>query len=464
MISLTSLLGDFDSLRQEREPLQPHAAIMLDEHKKKQYAALVTMFMLAGGQVNAKQERLLGLWLKALSLNTSLADVLESALQMNIDALRNAIAVIEQHDLVEHCLVDILVFIRIGGASSDTIRALLAEWVTLLNISKEKVSDAVIFASRILGATDMPAFSLEFCPAQYGVWLEFFATPITQADLENGIESGAWLVTSDITVEKEVTINNAELWFVGNTTLAFNGAGNTLIKKTLLRRPLVMVSHPNLVLILEDSSVEGVYQHNMLVTAMLVEAADRFVSRRCHYQTVDARTYYFGAEVPFEFEGGSFSCCGNKAKNGGAIASSTGTTITNKLSGVKFKNCVANIGAVIYMHYAAEETFYQCEIINCHSDVDFGKYNAGSIYLLDANSGFMIASTVINSNISLRDTWHHSDSVFIVDSLLKGSMINFSREHGIRNKFLCQKTKSISDINNQQVKNHYSSLPNSLSF
>jgi hypothetical protein len=69
MISLTSLLGDFDSLRQEREPLQPHAAIMLDEPKKKQYAALVVMFMLAGGEVNAKQERLLGLWLKALSLN-----------------------------------------------------------------------------------------------------------------------------------------------------------------------------------------------------------------------------------------------------------------------------------------------------------------------------------------------------------------------------------------------------------
>jgi hypothetical protein len=464
MISLTSLLGDFDSLRQEREPLQPHAAIMLDEPKKKQYAALVVMFMLAGGEVNAKQERLLGLWLKALSLNASLADVLECAQQMNMDALRNAIAVIEQHDLVEHCLVDILVFIRIGGASSDTITALLAEWVTLLKISKEKVSDAVIFASRILGATDMPAFSLEFCPTQYGVWLEFFATPITQADLENGIEGGAWLVTSDITVEKEVTINNAELWFVGNTTLAFNGAGNTLIKKTLLRRPLVTVSHPNLVLILEDSSVEGVYQHNMLVTAVLVKAADRFVSRRCHYQTVDARTYYFGTEVPFEFEGGSFSCCGNKAKNGGAIASRTGTNITNKLSGVKFKNCVANIGAVIYMHYAAEKTFYQCEIINCHSEMEFGNNNAGAIYLVDVENKFMNASTVINSNISLFDTYRHSRATFIVGSLLKQCTIFYSREDDNRNKYISEKTELKSGITNQQIKKHSSYLTKSLSF
>ena len=128
MNNLNFWLESFDKLRVERNPFKAHIiADSLNEHEQNQYAVLQAAFVLANGAINQDQERLYGFWLAAINNNLSLSNVITQAQAVDLDALRDGINLLEDKGLIEHFLVDVLVFSRLVGGLTENLKTILGE-------------------------------------------------------------------------------------------------------------------------------------------------------------------------------------------------------------------------------------------------------------------------------------------------------------------------------------------------
>lgn len=346
MNNLNFWLESFDKLRVERNPFKAHIiANSLNEHEQNQYAVLQAAFVLANGAINQDQERLYGFWLAAINNNLSLSNIITQAQSVDLDILRDGINLLEEKGLIEHFLIDVLVFTRLTGGLTDNLKNILGEWCQLLSLNEVQLNDVIALTDHILSVEEPHVVSMtETIRALLlnDVWAEFFTTKLTKSKLESKITQGIWLIESDIETESAVEFENSIIIFSNNAKLDIKNASinlrNTGLVKSIFNIEASNVSFDNVTAV-------GDFNADDKVTAFTLCHCDEFNVANSSFELKNARCFKFkDEESKGLFEVTTFKNCGNEYLNGG---------VTNYKQGVKFKNCDflncnALIGGIIY--------------------------------------------------------------------------------------------------------------------
>ncbi|PLC59111.1 hypothetical protein [Photobacterium carnosum] len=365
MNNLNFWLESFDKLRVERNPFKAHIiAESLNEHEQNQYAVLQAAFVLANGAINQDQERLYGFWLAAINNNLSLSNVITQAQAVDLDALRDGINLLEEKGLIEHFLIDVLVFTRLSGALSDNLKTILGEWCQLLSLSEAQLNDVIALTDHILGVEEPHVVSMTETVRTLllnDVWAEFFTTKLTKSQLESKITQGIWLIESDIEIELAVEFENSIINFSNNAKLDIKNASINL-NNTGLVKPIFNIEASNVNF--DNVMVLGDFNADDKVTAFTLCHCNEFNVANSSFELKNARCFKFkDEESKGLFEATTFKNCGNEYLNGGVASYNRGV----KFNSCEFTECIANIGGAIYAFSMLENTLIKCKIDDCYS-------------------------------------------------------------------------------------------------
>ncbi|MHA6605214.1 hypothetical protein [Photobacterium damselae] len=460
MNNLNFWLESFDKLRVERNPFKAHIiANSLNEHEQNQYAVLQAAFVLANGAINQDQERLYGFWLAAINNNLSLSNVITQAQAVDLDALRDGINLLEEKGLVEHFLVDILVFSRLSGGLTDNLKTILGEWCQLLSLNEAQLNDVIAFTDYILGVEEPHVVSMTetirtLLPND--VWAEFFTTKLTKSKLESKITQGIWLIESDIETESTVEFENSIIIFSNNAKLDIKNASINL-KNTGLVKPIFNIEESNVSF--DNVTAVGDFNADDKVTAFTLCHCNKFNVANSYIELKNARCFKFKGEASKGlFDATVFKKCGNEYLNGGVV---------NYKKGVKFKNCDflncnALIGGVIYCKTVMESSIVSCKIDNCNSINICNNENVGCIYsyTYEKSTTGLIINSIINSNVSFYegDSFYsgYNERLFVNSKLLaKFNYYNIYNDYDDNYRYVLDYLSiALSDVNNSYDKNH----------
>ncbi|MCG3844858.1 hypothetical protein [Photobacterium damselae] len=365
MNNLNFWLESFDKLRIERNPFKAHIiANSLNEHEQNQYVVLQAAFVLANGAINQDQERLYGFWLAAINNNLSLSNVITQAQAVDLDALRDGINLLEEKGLVEHFLVDVLVFSRLSGSLTDNLKAILGEWCQLLSLNEAQLNDVIALTDHILCVEEPKVVSMTevIKPLLLNdVWAEFFTTKLTKSKLESKITQGIWLIESDIETESAVEFENSIIIFSNNAKLDIKNSSINL-KNTGLFKPIFNIEASNVSF--DNVTAIGNFNADDKVTAFTLCHCDEFNVTNSFFELKNARCFKFkDEESKGLFDTTVFKHCGNQYLNGGVANYKQRV----KFNSCEFTECIANRGGAIYAFSMLENTLIKCKLDDCYS-------------------------------------------------------------------------------------------------
>ncbi|MCD9530391.1 hypothetical protein [Photobacterium carnosum] len=422
MNNLNFWLESFDKLRVERNPFKAHIiANLLNEHEQNQYAVLQAAFVLANGAINQDQERLYGFWLAAINNNLSLSNVITQAQAVDLDALRDGINLLEEKGLIEHFLVDTLVFIRLAGSLTDNLKTILGEWCQLLSLNEAPLNDVIALTDHILGVEDPKVVKLT--PTMElllinQIWQEFYVKPLTKEMLTNSINGGVWSVENTISTECDINLNNTVVMFKNTATIKQINSKLTLTNVGLINPVFDLY---NVAMSFEQVVAVGGFDKEQKITSFTSNSTPDFSIKKSKFELINARCFKFkDEESKGLFDTTVFENCGNEYLNGG---------VANYGQGIKFKNCNflncnALIGGVIYCKTILDSSIVSCKIDNCNSITICDNINIGCIYsytYIKSAAGLIIDS-IINSNVSFYEgeffSYYHKERLFVNSKLL----------------------------------------------
>ena len=461
MNNLNFWLESFDKLRVERNPFKAHIiANLLNEHEQNQYAVLQAAFVLANGAINQDQERLYGFWLAAINNNLSLSNVITQAQAVDLDALRDGINLLEEKGLIEHFLVDTLVFIRLSGSLTDNLKTILGEWCQLLSLNEAPFNDIIALTDHILGVEDPKVVKLT--PTMEllltnKIWKEFYVKPLTKEMLTNSINGGIWSLEKAISTECDINLTNTVVIF--KNTAAINQTNSKLILNNVrLINPVFDLY--NVAMSFEQVVAVGEFDKEQKITSFTSNSTSDFSIKNSKFELINARCFKFKDEASKGlFEDAVFENCGNEYLNGG---------VANYGQGIKFKNCNflncnALIGGVIYCKTILDSSIISCEIDNCNSIIICNNENVGCIYSYTYEKSItgLIIDSVINSNVSFyegEDFYSGRDERLFVNSklLAKFNYYNICNYYDDANDYryvLDYSSIALSDVNKSYDKN-----------
>ncbi|WP_318497999.1 hypothetical protein [Photobacterium leiognathi] len=365
MKNLNFWLESFDKMRVERNPFKAHiTADSLNEHEQNQYAVLQATFVLANGVINQDQERLYGFWLTAINNNLSLSNVITQAQAIDLDILRDGINLLEERGLVDHFLVDVLVFIRLAGGLSDNLKIILGEWCQLLSLNEVQLNDVITLTDHILAVKEPKPVKLTTTMELLltnQIWLEFYVKPLTKETLTNSINGGIWLVEDTISTEYDINITNAVIMFKNTSEIVLKNSKLTLTNVGLIN-PIFNLYY--VVMSFEQVVAVGGFDKEQKITSFISNSTPKFSIMNSKFELINARCFKFkDEEVNGLFESTTFKYCGNEYLNGGVISYKQGV----KFKSCEFTECVAKIGGAIYAFGMLENTLMKCKVDNCYS-------------------------------------------------------------------------------------------------
>ncbi|MEC6908067.1 hypothetical protein VXS04_10335 [Photobacterium piscicola] len=425
MNNLNFWLESFDKLRVERNPFKAHIiADSLNEHEQNQYAVLQAAFVLANGAINQDQERLYGFWLAAINNNLSLSNVITQAQAVDLDALRDGINLLEEKGLVEHFLVDVLVFTRLVGGLTDNLKTILGEWCQLLSLNEVQLNDVIALTDHILGIEEPKVVKLT--PTMEllltnKIWQEFYVKPLTKVILTNSINGGIWSLEDTISTECDINLTNTVVIFKNTATIKQINSKLTLTNVGLINPVFDLY---NVAMSFEQVVAIGEFDKEKKITSFTSNSTPDFSIKKSKFELINSRCFKFkDEESKGLFDTTVFKYCGNEYLNGGVASYKRGV----KFNSCEFSECTANIGGVLYTNILIINSIVNCIIDNCHSHLKWDDlYDAGCIYCHQSEYS-SIADSNINSKISIHyvDDCYGSRS-FIVNSLVSSNMYYYS--------------------------------------
>ena len=418
MNNLNFWLESFDKLRVERNPFKAHIiANLLNEHEQNQYAVLQAAFVLANGAINQDQERLYGFWLAAINNNLSLSNVITQAQAVDLDALRDGINLLEEKGLIEHFLVDTLVFIRLAGSLTDNLKTILGEWCQLLSLNEAPLNDIIALTDHILGVEDPKVVKLT--PTMElllinQIWQEFYVKPLTKEMLTNSINGGIWSLEKAISTECDINLTNTVVIF--KNTAAINQTNSKLILNNVrLINPVFDLY--NVAMSFEQVVAVGEFDKEQKITSFTSNSTPEFSIRNSKFELRNSRCFKFkDEESKGLFDTTVFKYCGNEYLNGGVASYKRGV----KFNSCEFSECTANIGGVLYTNILIINSIVNCIIDNCHSHLKWDDlYDAGCIYCHQSEY-----SSIVGSNINSEMSIYYVDDCYGSCSLIVNSLVS----------------------------------------
>ncbi|WP_318455087.1 hypothetical protein [Photobacterium leiognathi] len=399
MKNLNFWLESFDKLRVERNPFKAHiTADSLNEHEQNQYAVLQATFVLANGVINQDQERLYGFWLTAINNNLSLSNVITQAQAIDLDVLRDGINLLEERGLVDHFLVDVLVFIRLAGGLSDNLKTILGEWCQLLSLSEAQLNDVITLTDHILAVKEpkpvklTPTMELLLTNE---IWQEFYVKPLTKEMLNNSINGGIWSLEKAISTECDINLTNTVVIFKNTATIKQINSKLILINVGLINPVFDLY---NVAMSFEKVIAVGKFDKEQKITSFTSNSTPEFSIKKSKFELINARCFKFkDEESKGLFDTTVFKYCGNEYLNGGVASYKQGV----KFNSCKFSDCISKIGSVIYCQSLIKNSIKNCKLISCDSKLKWDAlYNAGGIYCNSSEYNSIVDSK-IKSSISI---------------------------------------------------------------
>jgi hypothetical protein len=400
MNNLNFWLESFDKLRVERNPFKAHIiADSLNEHEQNQYAVLQAAFVLANGAINQDQERLYGFWLAAINNNLSLSNVITQAQAVDLDALRDGINLLEEKGLIEHFLVDTLVFIRLAGSLTDNLKTILGEWCQLLSLNEAPLNDVIALTDHILGVEDPKVVKLTSTMELLltnQIWQEFYVKPLTKEMLTNSINGGIWSVEDTISIECDINFTNIIVIFKNLSKIDHKNSKLILTNVGLINPVFDLY---NVAMVFEQVIAVGEFDKEQKITSFTSNSTPDFAIRNSKFELINSRCFKFkDEETKGLFEATVFKNCGNEYLNGGVASYKRGV----KFNSCEFLECTANVGGAVYAYNMLNDTFVSCVINNCMSvekingQFDYAIYTRKSEYKFILNSNFSSSIVVYN--------------------------------------------------------------------
>lgn len=461
MNNLNFWLESFDKLRVERNPFKAHIiAESLNEHEQNQYAVLQAAFVLANDAINQDQERLYGFWLAAINNNLSLSNVITQAQAVDLDALRDGINLLEEKGLIEHFLVDVLVFIRLTGGLTDNIKTILGEWCQLLSLNEAQLNDIIALTDHILGVEEPKVVKLTDVMERLlanKIWQEFYVKPLTKEILTNSINGGVWLIEKAISTECDINLTNTVIIFKNTATIKQIKSKLTLTNVGLINPVFDLY---NVAMSFEQVVAIGEFDKEKKITSFTSNSTPDFSIKKSKFELINSRCFKFkDEESKGLFEATVFKNCGNEYLNGG---------VANYGQGVKFKNCDflncnALIGGIIYSKTILDSSIVSCKIDDCNSTTISNNENIGCIYshtYIKSTAGLIIDS-VINSNVSFYEGEYfycsHNERLFVNSKLLaKFNYYNICNGNDDDFRYVLDSSSiALSNVNYSYGKNQY---------
>ncbi|HIF9268111.1 TPA: hypothetical protein ACX6Q4_003831 [Photobacterium damselae] len=423
MNNLNFWLENFDKLRVERNPFKAHIiANSLNEYEQNQYAVLQAAFVLANDAISQDQERLYGFWLAAINHNLSLSNVITQAQVVDLDALRDGINLLEEKGLVEHFLVDVLVFTRLAGGLTDNLKTILGEWCQLLSLNEVQLNDVIALTDHILGVEEpkpvklTPAMELLLTNQ---IWQEFYGKPLTTEILSNPINGGFWSVENTIAIECDINLTNTIVIFKNTTAINQINSKLTLNNVRLINPVFDLY---NVSMSFEQVVAVGEFDKEQKITSFISNSTPEFSIKNSKFELINARCFKFKDEASEGlFEDTVFENCGNEYLNGGVASYKQGV----KFNSCEFKECIANVGGAVYAYNMLTDTFISCDINNCTSiekindQFDYAIYTRESEHKFILNSHFS-SSIVVYQICDCDGGSRYSDYRLLWNSKLEG--------------------------------------------
>ncbi|MBY3787889.1 hypothetical protein HPQ32_05475 [Photobacterium carnosum] len=400
MNNLNFWLESFDKMRVERNPFKAHIiANSLNEHEQNQYVVLQAAFVLANGAINQDQERLYGFWLAAINNNLSLSNVITQAQAVDLDALRDGINLLEEKGLIEHFLVDVLVFTRLGGGLTDNLKTILGEWCQLLSLNEAQLNDVIALTDHILDVEGPKVVKLtptmELLLTNQ-IWQEFYVKPLTKEMLTNSINGGIWSLEKAISTECDINLTNTVVIFKNTANIKQINSKLTLTNVGLINPVFDLY---NVAMSFEQIIAVGKFDKEQKITSFTSNSTPDFSIRNSKFELINARCFKFkDEESKGLFDTTVFKYCGNEYLNGGVANYGQGVKFNN----CDFLNCNSLIGGIIYCKTVLDSSIVSCKIDNCNSITICNNVNIGCIYsytYIKSTAGLIIDS-IINSNVS----------------------------------------------------------------
>ncbi|HIF9196605.1 TPA: hypothetical protein ACX6PX_001845 [Photobacterium damselae] len=418
MNNLNFWLESFDKLRIERNPFKAHIiANSLNEHEQNQYVVLQAAFVLANGAINQDQERLYGFWLAAINNNLSLSNVITQAQVVDLDTLRDGINLLEEKGLIEHFLIDVLVFTRLAGGLTDNLKTILSEWCQLLSLSEVQLNDVIALTDHILGVEEPRVVKLtpttELLLTNQ-IWQEFYVKPLTKKLLTNSINGGIWSVEDTISIECDINFTNTIVIFKNLSKIDHKNSKLTLTNVGLINPVFDLY---NVAMSFEQVVAISGFDKEQKITSFTSNCTPEFSIRNSKFELINARCFKFkDEESKGLFESTIFKCCGNEYLNGGVASYKQGV----KFNSCEFTECIANIGSVLYSNILISNSIVNCIIDNCHSYLKWDDlYDAGCVFCHKSEY-----SSIVDSSINSAMSIYYVDDCYGSYSLIVNSLVS----------------------------------------
>ncbi|EPT9249735.1 hypothetical protein ACVTNF_001903 [Photobacterium damselae] len=412
MNNLNFWLENFDKLRVERNPFKAHIiANSLNEYEQNQYAVLQAAFVLANDAISQDQERLYGFWLAAINNNLSLSNVITQAQVVDLDALRDGINLLEEKGLIEHFLIDVLVFTRLAGGLTDNLKTILSEWCQLLSLSEVQLNDVIALTDHILGVEESRVVKLtpttELLLTNQ-IWQEFCVKPLTKKLLTNSINGGIWSVEDTISIECDINFTNTIVIFKNLSKIDHKNSKLTLTNVGLINPVFDLY---NVAMSFEQVIAIGEFDKEKKITSFTSNSTPDFSIKKSKFELINARCFKFkDEESKGLFDTTVFKYCGNEYLNGGVASYKQGV----KFNSCEFTECIANIGSVLYSNILISNSIVNCIIDNCYSYLKWDDlYDAGCVFCHKSEYSSIVDSS-INSAMSIYSLYGGS---YVVNSL-----------------------------------------------
>lgn len=179
MKNLQMWIDTFSEIHEEKQlPFNTHfAKKQLSEDECQIYTIFHAAVLLADGVITDEQQRLYKFWLPSISDNTSLSELLQSALNFSPEDLKIAINIIEKDNLSIHFILDTLVFCYVSGEINHAQKEIINEIVNILNIDEKDFSDIVKATQSVLGISNEEKVFIEensiINSLSQSLWTEF---------------------------------------------------------------------------------------------------------------------------------------------------------------------------------------------------------------------------------------------------------------------------------------------------
>jgi hypothetical protein len=364
-------------------PFKPHIIQeCFSEHEKNAYVKLHVAIILFNGRITADQERLYQFYLPSISTEIKLSEGIRQAEAMDSNELKHCIEIVRDKNVEYHFLLDILVFLRLGGELKENARKILNRYCAATQIDNQQAEQVIFISDCIAGVNDsvVPVdkdILLSLLNNQ--MWLEFIAEKLT-TDTISQVNGGTWLVDESTPIfDANIHWKNCLIIFSDNGSLNVV-EGDLKIEKSTLFKPRISCKKVNITM--EAIHVQGEYRKEKLQTAFSFTGSPNVVVNNSFFATHNARAFWFrDTDTPATFKECEFRQCGNPDLLGGAVFHK---------QGIKFIQChffdgIADVAGAIFGECIKPASISQCRFVNNQSvsywSPDSDKpLNAGCVY------------------------------------------------------------------------------------